>query len=31
MIDTVVSKEGYSPRGHQLEVHGLCTNCSVKG
>jgi Fur family ferric uptake transcriptional regulator len=30
MIDTVVSKEGYSPRGHQLEVHGLCPTCVSK-
>jgi len=28
MIDTVAAKSGFSPRGHQLEVFGLCTNCS---
>ncbi len=28
MIDTTVSHEGYAPRGHQLEVYGLCSNCS---
>jgi Fur family ferric uptake transcriptional regulator len=28
MIDTAVAKEGFSPRGHQLEVSGLCPNCS---
>jgi Fur family ferric uptake transcriptional regulator len=29
MIDTVVSKDGYSPRGHQLEIYGLCSSCSA--
>ncbi len=28
MIDTVAAKSGFSPRGHQLEVYGLCANCS---
>lgn len=28
MIDTVAGKEGFSPRGHQLEIHGLCPACS---
>lgn len=28
MIDTVAAKSGFSPRGHQLEVFGLCVNCS---
>jgi len=28
MIDTVAAKSGFSPRGHQLEVFGLCANCS---
>lgn len=28
MIDTVTAKSGFSPRGHQLEVYGLCVNCS---
>jgi Fur family ferric uptake transcriptional regulator len=28
MIDTVAAKSGFSPRGHQLEVYGLCQNCS---
>jgi len=28
MIDTVAAKSGFAPRGHQLEVYGLCQNCS---
>lgn len=28
MIDTVAAKSGFSPRGHHLEVFGLCSNCS---
>jgi Fur family ferric uptake transcriptional regulator len=28
MIDSAVAKEGYSPRGHNLEIYGLCQNCS---
>lgn len=28
MIDTVAAKSAFSPRGHQLEVYGLCANCS---
>ena len=27
MIESLTVKEGYAPRGHQLEVHGLCPNC----
>lgn len=27
MIDTAVAKEGFSARGHQLEIYGLCVNC----
>jgi Fe2+ or Zn2+ uptake regulation protein len=27
MIDTVAAKSGFSPRGHQLEIYGLCQNC----
>ncbi|HZP55884.1 MAG TPA: Fur family transcriptional regulator [Candidatus Saccharimonadales bacterium] len=27
MIDTVAGKSGFSPRGHQLEIYGLCSNC----
>jgi len=27
MIDSAVSREGYAPRGHQLEIYGLCSNC----
>ncbi|MEK7095758.1 MAG: Fur family transcriptional regulator [Patescibacteria group bacterium] len=27
MIDSVTVKEGFSPRGHQLEVYGLCESC----
>lgn len=30
MIDSVSSKEGLSPRGHQLEVYGLCQNCTAR-
>ncbi|MDB5161019.1 MAG: transcriptional regulator, Fur family transcriptional regulator, ferric uptake regulator [Candidatus Saccharibacteria bacterium] len=28
MIDTVASKADFAPRGHQLEIYGLCQNCS---
>jgi Fur family transcriptional regulator, ferric uptake regulator len=28
MIDTVAAKSGFAPRGHQLEIYGLCQNCS---
>ncbi len=28
MIDSAAAKVGYSPRGHQLEIYGLCPNCS---
>lgn len=27
MIDSVATKSEFSPRGHQLEVYGLCPNC----
>jgi Fur family transcriptional regulator, ferric uptake regulator len=27
MIDSLANKEGYSPRGHQLEITGFCPNC----
>ena len=27
MIDSLASKSGYAPRGHQLEIYGLCPNC----
>lgn len=27
MIDSLVNKEGFSPRGHSLEIYGLCPNC----
>ena len=27
MISSVAAKEGFSPRGHQLEINGLCANC----
>ncbi|HEU5004582.1 MAG TPA: Fur family transcriptional regulator [Candidatus Saccharimonadales bacterium] len=27
MINSVVSKENFSPRGHHLEIYGLCANC----
>jgi len=28
MIDTVAAKTGFAPRGHQLEIYGLCANCA---
>jgi len=28
MIDTVAAKSGFAPRSHQLEIYGLCINCS---
>ncbi len=28
MIDSVAAKESFSPRGHQLEIYGLCAQCS---
>src|SRR3990167_2971272 len=28
MINSVAVKEGFSPRGHQLEIYGLCPTCS---
>jgi Fur family ferric uptake transcriptional regulator len=28
MIDTTLSKEGYSPRSHNLEISGLCPACT---
>lgn len=27
MIDSVAAKEGFAPRGHQLEITGLCSSC----
>lgn len=27
MIDTVAARSGHSPRGHQLEIYGLCADC----
>jgi len=27
MIDSVAAKSNFSPRGHQLEVYGLCPAC----
>ncbi|MBI2592032.1 transcriptional repressor [Candidatus Saccharibacteria bacterium] len=27
MIDSLTNKEGFSPRGHSLEVYGWCANC----
>ena len=27
MIDSVAAKESFAPRGHQLEITGLCQNC----
>lgn len=28
MIDSMAVKDGFAPRGHQLEVYGLCQNCT---
>jgi Fur family ferric uptake transcriptional regulator len=28
MIDTVAKKSDFSPSSHQLEIYGLCPNCS---
>lgn len=28
MIDSTAKQDGFSPRSHQLEIYGLCTNCS---
>lgn len=28
MIDSSAIKENFSPRGHQLEIYGICLNCS---
>lgn len=27
MVDSLTSKEGFSPRGHQIEIYGLCPSC----
>ncbi|HSX17983.1 MAG TPA: Fur family transcriptional regulator [Candidatus Saccharimonadales bacterium] len=27
MIDTVAAKSDFAPRGHQLEIYGLCADC----
>lgn len=27
MIDSQAGKTGFAPRGHQLEIYGLCANC----
>lgn len=29
MIDSTVAKEGFSARGHQLEIYGVCNNCKA--
>lgn len=28
MIETTAAKENFSPRGHQLEIYGLCPECA---
>jgi Fe2+ or Zn2+ uptake regulation protein len=28
MIDSTAKSDGFSPRNHQLEIYGLCANCS---
>ena len=30
MIDTVAAKSEFAPRGHQLEIYGLCADCKSK-
>lgn len=30
MIDTVAAKSEFAPRGHQLEVYGLCADCKQR-
>ncbi len=30
MIDTVAAKSGHAPRGHQLEIYGLCADCKQR-
>jgi len=30
MIDSVAKKSDFHPRGHQLEIYGLCKNCALK-
>jgi Fe2+ or Zn2+ uptake regulation protein len=27
MIDAVITRSGHAPRGHQLEIYGLCADC----
>lgn len=27
MIDSAAAQSGFSPRGHSLEIQGLCSNC----
>jgi Fur family transcriptional regulator, ferric uptake regulator len=29
MIDSTAKKDGFSPRSHQLEIYGLCINCTA--
>lgn len=31
MIETTAAKENFMPRGHQLEIYGLCPNCQNIG
>jgi len=31
MIDSSAAKADFSPRGHQLEIYGLCPACSQSG
>ena len=28
MIDTTAAKEDFKPRSHQLEIYGICANCT---
>jgi Fur family ferric uptake transcriptional regulator len=28
MIDSQINKDGFSPRGHNLQIYGMCPNCS---
>jgi len=28
MVDSVAARSGFAPRGHQLEIYGLCSACA---